>query len=75
MKQIEFAKKSIWLNKKAIGHSLVEIMLSLIIISCFAAILAPVISMRLAPKTVTVGGGKAANILRNEQCSQLFGEN
>ena len=57
-------------NKNYLGFSLVELMISLIVISLVAAAFAPVITKKLKTSSI-IAGGMASEI--SDQCEEKFG--
>ncbi|MBR1617408.1 hypothetical protein IJ670_04585, partial [bacterium] len=63
--------------KKALAFSLVELLISLIAISCITAAFAPVISKRLTSGALSIGAGEvkvtSGNFLPIPECHEKYG--
>ena len=62
--------------KKLNAFSLIELMISLITISCIAAAFTPVVTKRLTKSNVTItGGGASSDQVMEMMCANMFGDN
>ena len=61
--------------KKNFAFSLVELMISLITISCIAAAFAPTVTKRLTKTNVTISSGASGEQVVELMCTNMFGDN
>ena len=63
--------------KRSSAFSLIELMISLITISCIAAAFTPIVTKRLTKSNVTVTGGGSGNSdqVMEMMCANMFGDN